>query len=429
MIPCLGSKLPVSKGVAFAGKAVARAAVARAAVARAPFCARPGSARESARGLSTMDAGCVVNSHNEWDPLEEVIVGRVEGATIPEWHVSGKAVWPAKHWDMFKDKAGQPFPKELMDGAVKELDNFQHILEHEGVKVVRPEVRPHDFAQPVATPDFASKGGLYAAMPRDVLIVVGNQIIEAPMAWRSRWFEYRPYRKLIKKYFQEGGGWAAAPKPEMSDELYTDDWEEGEGDTMNFVTTEHEPVFDAAEFTRIGKDIFCQRSQVTNDFGIEWMRRHLGPEYNIHVLDFHDKNAMHIDGTFVPLGPGKLLVNPKRPCVTGVQHSFFTYNGEQREYKLPEMFKGWDVFVAETPILPESHPLYFTSPWTASCNVIMLDEQRVVVEASEEPTIKAFESWGFTTVKVPFRHFLPFGGSFHCATCDIRRRGTLQSYF
>jgi hypothetical protein len=34
----------------------------------------------------------IVNSHNEFDPLEEVIVGRLEGATIPEWHVTGKAV-------------------------------------------------------------------------------------------------------------------------------------------------------------------------------------------------------------------------------------------------------------------------------------------------------------------------------------------------
>lgn len=25
------------------------------------------------------------------------------------------------------------------------------------------------------------------------------------------------------------------------------------------MTTEHEPVFDAAEFTRLGRDIFCQR--------------------------------------------------------------------------------------------------------------------------------------------------------------------------
>lgn len=60
----------------------------------------------------------IVNSHTEWDPLEEVIVGRVEGATIPEWHVSGKAVWPQKWWDMFKNETGNPFPKDLMEGGV-----------------------------------------------------------------------------------------------------------------------------------------------------------------------------------------------------------------------------------------------------------------------------------------------------------------------
>eukprot|EP00953_Heterococcus_sp_UTEX-ZZ885_P026909 14496-Heterococcus_DN1.PRE.1 len=265
-----------------------------------------------------IDPKCVINSHTEWDPLEEVIVGSVEGATIPEWHVSGKAVWPPKHWSLFKDKAGQPFPLELMQGetvgraffnkqrvaSAKELDGLAKILEREGVTVRRPDVRPRDFAGAVKTPDFESKSQMYAAMPRDVLITVGNQIIEAPMAWRSRYFEFRPYRKLIKEYFSKGGSWTAAPKPEMSDELYVPEsqWKEG---ANKFVTTEYEPVFDAAEFTRIGRDIFTQRSQVTNDFGIEWMRRHLGSNYNIHVLDFQDKNAMHIDGTFVPLGPGK----------------------------------------------------------------------------------------------------------------------------
>jgi len=371
----------------------------------------------------------VVNSHTEWDPLEEVIIGRVEGATIPEWHVSGKAVWPQKYWDMYKNQAGQPFPKELMEGAAWELDNFQKILEYEGVKVRRPDVkRCEDNVKGYSTPDFDSKTGMYGAMPRDILIVIGNEIIEAPMAWRSRFFEYRPFRPLIKEYFEQGAKWTAAPKPEMSDELYLTESEYVEG-PGKYVTTEFEPIFDAAEFTRFGKDIFVQRSQVTNDFGIEWMRRHLGPKYKIHVLDFQDKNAMHIDGTFVPLGPGKILINPHRPCVTGKSHSWFTYQGTKTEYKLPSMFKGWDVFVAETPILSKSHPLFFTSPWTASCNVIMLDEKRVVVEAHEEPTVKAFEAWGFKTIKVPFRNFLPFGGSFHCATCDVRRSGALQSYF
>lgn len=69
--------------------------------------------RTSEASTSTSTGSCVVNSHTEWDPLEEVIVGRVEGATIPEWHVSGQAVWPAKHWDMYKSRSGQPFPREL----------------------------------------------------------------------------------------------------------------------------------------------------------------------------------------------------------------------------------------------------------------------------------------------------------------------------
>jgi len=57
-------------------------------------------------------------------------------------------------------------------------------------------------------------------MPRDILLVVGEEIIEAPMAWRSRFFEYRAYRSLIKEYFKGGAKWTAAPKPQMSDELY-----------------------------------------------------------------------------------------------------------------------------------------------------------------------------------------------------------------
>jgi hypothetical protein len=76
----------------------------------------PNVARNGRQMMSTAAKTTpIVNSHNEFDPLEEVIVGRVEGATIPEWHVSGKAVWPNRWWDMYKTKAGQPFPKELID--------------------------------------------------------------------------------------------------------------------------------------------------------------------------------------------------------------------------------------------------------------------------------------------------------------------------
>lgn len=55
--------------------------------------------------------------------------------------------------------------------------------------------------------------------------------------------------------------------------------------------------------------------QVTNYMGIEWMRRHLGPDYNIHIISFKDPNPMHIDATFNIIGPGLVLSNPDRPCL------------------------------------------------------------------------------------------------------------------
>ena len=61
---------------------------------------------------------------------------------------------------------------------------------------------------------------MYRALPRDVLLVVGDEIIEAPMAMRSRYFEFRHYRSLIKDYFERGARWTAAPKAQMADKLY-----------------------------------------------------------------------------------------------------------------------------------------------------------------------------------------------------------------
>lgn len=89
------------------------------------------------------------------------------------------------------------------------------------------------------------------------------------MAWRSRFFEYRAYRPLIKEYFKQGAKWTTAPKPLMSDELYDTEYPSGslqerteQANQGKYVTTEFEPCFDAADFIRAGTDIFAQRSQV-----------------------------------------------------------------------------------------------------------------------------------------------------------------------
>jgi len=52
----------------------------------------------------------------------------------------------------------------------------------------------------------------------------------------------------------------------------------------------------------------------------------------------------------------------------------------------------------------------------------------VIVAKGEERLIAAFKKWGFTPIECPFYDFETIGGGFHCASVDIRRRGTLQSY-
>lgn len=352
----------------------------------------------------------VVSSYDEWSPLEEVIVGRSDHACVPEWHPVLAATMPAQHWDWFRHNGGRPFPGELLAAAARELDELCHVLTQEGVVVRRPDVV--DWSTPCQTPEFAVACGLYSAMPRDILLVIGDEIIEAPMSWRSRYFESRAYRSLIKEYFQRGARWTAAPRPQLGDATYSVVSEDlgydlGSGRT---VITEFEPLFDAADFSRVGRDIFCQLSQVTNRFGIDWLARHLGAEYRVHTLTVDDSKAMHIDATFVPLAPGRLMINPTRIK------------------QLPDMFRDWEILLPPAPSAPDSHPFYFSSNWL-SLNVLSLDEKRVLVEAAEQPMIDFFKRHGFTPIPVHLRNFGSLGGGFHCATSDIRRQGPLVSYF
>ena len=354
----------------------------------------------------------VVNTHNEWDPLEEIIVGTVEGALIPPWDVVMEAALHRRElWDFHKQYGGTPWPPELIAAAKRNLDEFVHILEAEGVTVRRPT--PYDFSMPYSTPDFAIKSSCYALMPRDVLLVIGDQIIEAPMGWRSRYHETHAYKDLCKEYFRRGARWVSAPHPQLSDKSYVPGFvAPQEGEPMRTILTEFEPLFDAADAIKCGRDIFIAQSSCCNRFGIEWLQRHLGDGYRVHEVEVYDTHPMHIDATFYPLAPGKLLINP------------------ERVKRVPEMFKksGWDILVCPEPLMPASHPMYNCSRWIMM-NVVMLDEERVIVSREEHTFIQALKEWGFKPIPCSFYDFSTIGGGFHCATVDIRRRGELKSYF
>ena len=66
---------------------------------------------------------CAVNSHNEWDPLEEVIVGRLEHAMLPDAQIINKHTFPPGESSVINEilaLGGVPYPAEMI-AAVGDL--------------------------------------------------------------------------------------------------------------------------------------------------------------------------------------------------------------------------------------------------------------------------------------------------------------------
>ena len=79
-----------------------------------------------------------------------------------------------------------------MDKANELLNNFVSLLEKRGIKVDRPT--PIKQNQKISTPDWEVES-MFGCMPaRDIFLTVGNEMLEATMSYRCRWFEYLNYR-------------------------------------------------------------------------------------------------------------------------------------------------------------------------------------------------------------------------------------------
>ncbi len=362
----------------------------------------------------------VVNSWNEWDPLKHVIVGVADGGCIPPPEPALDAKVPED-----SDMRGQwgPRPQDTVDAANEQLDNFASMLEGRGIRVDRPT--PIEFNQPAATPDWETGSHFGCMPPRDVLLTVGSEMLEATMSYRCRWFEYLCYRPLLQGYYNEDPNMRheAAPKPRLTDADYRPDYlsdKIGEEKRLQwaaekfFVTTDEEPLFDAADTLRFGRDLVVQHGFTTNLKGIDWLQRHY-PDHRVHAVNFPgDPYPIHIDATFTPLRPGLILNNPERRLPDD-QRGMFENN-------------GWEIVDAARPAHNAPPPLCYSSVWL-SMNILMLDPKTVCVEASEVNQMEQFDKLGFEVVPVPFRNAYAFGGALHCATADVYREGVCEDYF
>ena len=344
-------------------------------------------------------------SCNEWDQLEEVIVGNPLNARFPTRDLSTQmAEFPDRSLD---EIPRGPFPQYVIDETEEDLNEFAAILEGCGVKVRRPETWPHEST--FSTVNWESHG-YYNYCPRDILLVVGDQIIETPNVIRSRSQETFSYRSLLMEYWKGGAKWISAPKPMLLDSLF-------EGvDLDKPMPRNDEPAFDAANILRFGEDLIYLVSATGNEMGGQWLQSILGSKYRIHYLkDVY--YGSHIDSTMVALRPGLLLANPSR----------------LNDDTLPEILKQWKVIYSPPMENTDRYdPDYLSkcigSDWI-DMNAFSINPNLVVVDRNQPTLIKTLEKEGLDVIPLKLRHSKLLGGGPHCVTLDVRRKGKLERYF
>lgn len=350
------------------------------------------------------DKGCRVWSCNEWDPLEEVIVGNPLNARFP---YPDKSTQVAEYPDRRLEEIPRgPFPEQIIEEAEEDLQEFIAELEKQGVAVKRPETWPHE--RTFSTVHWETEG-YYNYCPRDLMLVVGNQIIETPNVIRARSQETFSYRSLLLDYMKSGAKWISAPKPMLLDSLF-------DVDLAKPTPRNDEPAFDAANVLRLGRDLIYLVSATGNEMGGQWLQSILGDGFRVHFLkDVYF--GSHIDSTLAVLRPGLILCNPARI----------------RKDDLPEIFKQWEVIYSP----PMENTERYSEDYLAKCigsdwidmNVFSISPDCVVVDRDQTALIKLLEKHGLDVIPIKLRHSKMLGGGFHCVTLDVRRVGKLERYF
>ena len=101
----------------------------------------------------------MIRSHNDWDPLEEIIVGTADYATLPTMNKSVQAFSYAEYTlEELKSLEG-PHEQRIRDEANEDLDKLSKTLVDLGVKVHRPKSVNHE--KTFSSPDWETTVGIH----------------------------------------------------------------------------------------------------------------------------------------------------------------------------------------------------------------------------------------------------------------------------
>jgi glycine amidinotransferase/scyllo-inosamine-4-phosphate amidinotransferase 1 len=305
----------------------------------------------------------MINSCNEWDPLEKIIVG---SATNANWPMTDPVFAEEARNTLWKETPAPsgPVPEFIIDQANRELDTLAETLLRYGATVYRP------------TPmDFVEEKGMYNYCPRDRLLVAGNTLVDCNMMYPCRNQEIKNYYRLL-----------------------------GEARNVFTMPRDQGMTLDAANICRLGNTWLFLESASGNRAAYEWLCSKF-PKINIELCNFYA--GVHIDSTITPLQEGLVMLNASRV----------------NEDNCPQALKDWEkIWVTEDMIVAQDFYQYpYASKWIAM-NMLVLDPETVIIDAAQTQLITILKSKGIDSISLTLSHSRTLGGGFHCVTLDTRRR-------
>ena len=342
----------------------------------------------------------LIQSYTSWQPLEEVIVGRV---------------YTPEYFDFVEDKKVRDQLGQLLNETNEDLDNLSKLIESHGAIVRRPDLP--DLAEFLHRQELYNEVPIPPLTPRDWQITLGEKIL--------RLLNVPEMNSIIDDYSKVDPGAIIDPH-------------------KNGYIQDH-PLVDAIAscIVRVGEDVFFDNSEWMTPTHIAWIRDNvLDSRYRVHRAQTNG----HGDSVFAILKPGVILS---------------TMHDSDINYQ--DSFPGWEVLkIWDSTILaamevgkfkyenfngrwyvPGANPdqefarfvdTYLTK-WTGyvqetvfDVNCLVLDEQHVIFSSYNKEVFDFCKRHNIEPIISELRHKYFFDGGISCCTQDIRRRGGLERY-
>lgn len=342
-----------------------------------------------------------VNSYTSWQPLEEVIVGRV---------------FTPDYFDYIENQQVRNQLQQILYETNEDLDNLQKTIEDYGAVVKRPDLTMSvDVFQEF---QLQNKGiPLPPLTPRDWQITLGDKLlrIDTNTDLDNICKEYKD--QIVNAY----------------GEKWNNPWHENcilEGASASCIV-------------RVGRDIFFDNSEWLRPDQSRWIIENvLGSEYRTHEV----LTDGHGDAVFAILKPGVILSSmhdtdidyskdfPNWDVYRVKGASIDAWNNIG-EFKSSNFNGAWYV-QGQTPTSEFANFVnQYLTEWTGyisetvfDVNCLVLDEENVIFSAENLEVFKYCEKNGINPIVAPLRHQYFWDGGISCCTQDIRRKGGLETY-